>query len=65
MCGCASTHNKDVWGCGYAPLYHKGPQVLESLFVVSSGQVWLGMENIKLKETANAVKQLPLKPTIF
>jgi len=29
------------------------------------GQVWLGIENIKLKETANAVKQLPLKPAIL
>ena len=29
------------------------------------GQVWLGIENIKLKETANAVKQLPLKPALL
>ena len=29
------------------------------------GQVWLGIENIKLKETENAVKQLPLKPVIL
>ena len=35
------------------------------LAVVSGGQVWLGIENIKSKETANAVKQLPLKPAIL
>ena len=35
------------------------------LAVVSGGQVWLGIENIKLKETANAVKQSPLKPAIL
>ena len=29
------------------------------------GQVWLGIENIKLKETANAVKQSPLKSAIL
>ena len=40
------------------------PQVLKSLplAIVSGGQVWLGIENIKLKETANAVEQLPQKP---
>ena len=35
------------------------------LAVVSGGQVWLGIENIKSKETANAVKQLSLKPALL
>ena len=29
------------------------------------GQVWLGIENIKSRETANAVKQLSLKPALL
>ena len=56
--------------CGYKPvllLINMATPALELLpsAVLSCGQVWLGIENIKLKETANAVKQLPLKPAIL